>query len=761
MKLIKIYTIILLVLLSIPVSCFAGEWTTMQSPFVSSNVPGSGLHAVWGSAADNVYAVGTVGTILHYDGSAWSIMNSPTTRDLNGIWGRSGNDIFAVGSAVDYNVDTNYRIPTILHYDGTTWGKMSALSKTGFGSVWGTPGGDLFVAGAYDPIYFDGNCWSYVPTPNYFEWISAVWGFNSSDVYAVGTRGTILHYDGSVLTRMDSGTTEYLWGIWGSSGSDVFAVGGSTILHYDGNSWTPMASGTTAGLWGVWGSSARDVFAVGGYYAGSIAHSTILHYNGSSWSPMISEAATFLYGIWGSSGSDIFAVGSDGVILHYSDAPPATTSTTIGPASTTTIPPATTTTTTIQALPGEWIVETLPQQTISLLDVWGSSGEDVFAVGFYGTIVRRAGNSWHTMDSATVSDLFGIWGSSENDIFTVGSQGTILHYDGNIWSPMESGAADYFLTDVWGSSAQDVFAVGLRTDFVEPVGIILHYDGTVWTMMATKDDYLTCVWGTSGNDVYASGEFVPVMHYDGSAWSEITDDRNIQFNYLWGTSANSLFASRNWGEIDHYDGICWTTMIGLPLQNVALWGSSDNDLFAVGKPSGYWDSQNNWVPSGPNVHHYDGNAWSPVETRTLDGLNAVWGSSATNVFAVGEGLILHYSVPTDSDNDGLSDAEDNCPQKPNGPTLGTCMPGSDKAGAACTSDADCVKGCSTNGKCSVNQEDTDHDGWGDVCDNCPVNCNLQQLDADGDGKGDVCDSSPECGRCSGVQCEQECYPYTI
>ena len=61
----------------------------------------------------------------------------------------------------------------------------------------------------------------------------------------------------------------------------------------------------------------------------------------------------------------------------------------------------------------------------------------------------------------------------------------------------------------------------------------------------------------------------------------------------------------------------------------------------------------------------------------------------------------------------------------------------------------------------MNQEDTDHDGWGDVCDNCPANCNLQQLDADQDGNGDVCDSSPGCGGCTGVQCEQECYPYTI
>jgi len=78
--------------------------------------------------------------------------------------------------------------------------------------------------------------------------------------------------------------------------------------------------------------------------------------------------------------------------------------------------------------------------------------------------------------------------------------------------------------------------------------------------------------------------------------------------------------------------------------------------------------------------------------------------------------ICGCGVPdTDSDADGVLNCIDNCPNTPNGPLLGTCMPGSDKAGATCHSDADCVNGCSSNGKCSLNQEDTNKDGIGDVC----------------------------------------------
>jgi len=80
--------------------------------------------------------------------------------------------------------------------------------------------------------------------------LRGVWGRSGSDVFAVGDDGTILHYNGTSWSSMDSGTSEHLNGVWGHSGSDVFAVGnGGAILHYDGTSWSYMFSGTSEDLY--------------------------------------------------------------------------------------------------------------------------------------------------------------------------------------------------------------------------------------------------------------------------------------------------------------------------------------------------------------------------------------------------------------------------------------------------------------------------------------------------------------------------------
>ena len=50
--------------------------------------------------------------------------------------------------------------------------------------------------------------------------------------------------------------------------------------------------------------------------------------------------------------------------------------------------------------------------------------------------------------------------------------------------------------------------------------------------------------------------------------------------------------------------------------------------------------------------------------------------------------------------------------------------------------------CGPDGMCSMNQEDSDNDNHGDVCDNCPNTSNRRQEDTyppQGNGLGDACE----------------------
>jgi len=274
------------------------DWTSMPTPAGTS----FHLNAVWGTSESDVFAVGTNGTILHYDGFEWTAMTSGTTQPLYAIWGTSGTDIFAVGTG------------TILHYNGFAWSPMTAGTAWDINGVWGNSGSDVFAVGDNKILHYDGNAgklWTEMASVGVS--LKGVWGTSGSNVFAVGTNGTILHYNGNAWTDMSWPTYSYLNGVWGSSGSDVFVVGGNgTILHYDGIAWESMSSGTTLGFEEVWGNSGCNVFAVG-------LIGTIMRYNGRDWTPMSSGTTERLWGVGGNS-ERIFAVGNNKtILLHYTD----------------------------------------------------------------------------------------------------------------------------------------------------------------------------------------------------------------------------------------------------------------------------------------------------------------------------------------------------------------------------------------------------------------------------------------------------------
>ena len=503
-------------------------WTQMLTGVSES------FFGVWGSSGNDVFAVGDSGVILHYDGNDWTTMNSWFSGRLSDVWGSSGNDVFVVGRDGVNGF--------ILHYDGNDWETVYSVEDVSCPLVvWGNSADDVYVGGCqrndYVPaapfslhLHYDGTEWTEFNTGVAVA-PRDIWGSGADDIFNVGfytdryeSPGSIAHYDGEnwAIQYLDGG---FLNGVWGSSSSDVFAVGkAGRILHFDGTDWQPMSSGLTeVHFKDVMGIGSQDLIVVGErdiYWGGGSAYfydrsnfvggqiegdsisgvwvyrnddiyvvsigGTDLHYDGVDWDTVFSPGSDphlSFRGIWGSDNRQLFVVGERGVILHYD---------------------------------GDAWGEMTSGTDEGLLGVWGSGLDDVFAVGKRGTILHYDGDAWAEMASGVTTMLYDVWGSDSNDVFAVGE--TVLHYDGNGWTEMTSDAGlGLSGAGVWGSSGNDVFVVGAR---------ILHYDGNNWTRMSSEaGGLLQSVWGYDANDVFAVGRNGVILHYAGPDDATITSYR--------------------------------------------------------------------------------------------------------------------------------------------------------------------------------------------------------------------------------------------
>jgi hypothetical protein len=112
------------------------------------------------------------------------------------------------------------------------------------------------------------------------------------------------------------------------------------------------------------------------------------------------------------------------------------------------------------------------------------------------------------------------------------------------------------------------------------------------------------VRGTSTSDYFVVGvplssQNVSVLHYDGSQWTPEQAPGGIGLQGVWGSATNDVFAAgyhlgQTTPAIIHFDGSSWTEQ---PVPAIApgpdtlvlfrsVWGSSASDVYAVGPHTG-------------------------------------------------------------------------------------------------------------------------------------------------------------------------------
>ena len=143
-----------------------------------------------------VFAVGDQGVALVRDAGSWTRYDTIGANDLRAVHGRAGNDMFAVGDG------------TVLHFDGAAWTEAYDAGSTALESVWVAPDGVVFAGGADCTLLTNvGGSWQALsPAPPCQEATSrivGVHGASANDIWVsdLGPLGSVLrHYNGTAWT---------------------------------------------------------------------------------------------------------------------------------------------------------------------------------------------------------------------------------------------------------------------------------------------------------------------------------------------------------------------------------------------------------------------------------------------------------------------------------------------------------------------------------------------------------------------------------
>lgn len=307
--------------------------------------------------------------------------------------------------------------------------------------------------------------------------------------------------------------------------------------------------------------------------------------------------------------------------------------------------------------PPVWTVEPGIPTNADLLAVWGRSLEEVYAVGWDGTVLRYDGAAWRVEATTSTVPLTAVHGRplAEDALpedpapptMAVGWDGTVLARQSDAtWAPAAKTS----------TAGEDLFGIFLGDDdsglAVGDRGRVLGWDGMVWTEVP-----FTVPGEFSGEPIQPKGTLKGIWSGNGRRY------------YITGSGGASYRSANGYERFEALD-----TRVSDPLRGI--WGTANDNVYAVGldtlilRFSGQWRrQQGDDVDALPRSFlfgiHGTSNAdvtavgWGGVAVRRVDGdwieedtgvetdLRAVWVDAETGVaFAVGaSGMVLRRTPP--------------------------------------------------------------------------------------------------------------------
>jgi hypothetical protein len=531
--------------------------------------------------------------------------------DLDGV---SSADIYGVASESG-----------LIHYDGTGWSGLGSPDGASLRALSVVSAGEIYAVGDNKAYRYDGSSWTEFYNGGVYP--LDIWTFDGSSVFVAfyggsfpgHLKGGVFRFDQS-LALVDSVYTGFsTTAVWGSSQSDVFAVGlYDSILHFDGTDWTSDAVGDAAYLSDVHGVGPDEVYAVG--------PRTPLHrYDGNRWTSIdLPEQISGASAVWVAAANDVYVLYGLGGVAHYDGAG----------------------------------FELLNSSTGQYLGAaWGSSPDDIVAVGSNKKTVRFNGSKWTSVSGGLPDRPRYLWGIDSRNIYITDIY-TVFRYDGMTVEELPRADVETPVSGLWGASSDDLVSVGNE-------GAIFHFDGSNWSRAASSTTVdLHDVTGSGVGPRYAVGDDRTVVRNAGSGWVLINEDpgSGVPYRDAW-LGGGVLYVVGADGEASRFNGVVWESLYtGVKDNLISVWGTGADNVYAAGEGAvirfdgktwsrevldayvnrpwlyehltgGGWDDVF-LIADGYRLHRFNGELWSPVQTSPRLHYTSLWMDENRWLYAV-------------------------------------------------------------------------------------------------------------------------------
>jgi hypothetical protein len=264
--------------------------------------PPERLTSIWGAAADDVWAVGGDGLVMHFDGQRWRQQQLAGAAALGGVTGRARDDVWVSGFIGGDGFTA--------HWDGSRWTPRNISPDD---KPYDPPNNNCPLLAAQE-----GDCALAVLGSRMFERRGGAWEETVNPMALVGDAPGAAGWISGIAA--DGARPGGAWVVGRQSNGESSRIGeehdgiqtptfSPFVVRREGVAWTKQAIfGEVGGANRIWARAADDVWVVG-------SNGMILHFDGRTWTREESGTDEELVDIHGA-GRTIWVVGNEGGLLR-------------------------------------------------------------------------------------------------------------------------------------------------------------------------------------------------------------------------------------------------------------------------------------------------------------------------------------------------------------------------------------------------------------------------------------------------------------